>query len=76
MLSKFLSKDTAKVIDAYYEAIVARRPKLSYRIGWDTSLIFYPYSFMPLRVQCHLMRFLMNWFGAPVRKQPVRKQET
>ncbi|VIO89768.1 Dehydrogenases, short chain protein 2, isoform a, putative [Brugia malayi] len=76
MLSKFLSKDTAKVIDAYYEAIVARRPKLSYRIGWDTSLIFYPYSFMPLRVQCHLMKFLMNWFGAPVRKQPVRKQET
>ncbi|VDM13565.1 unnamed protein product [Wuchereria bancrofti] len=39
MLSKLLSKDTAKVINAYYEAIVARRPKFSYRIGWDTSLM-------------------------------------
>uniref|UniRef100_A0AAF5PMN9 Oxidoreductase n=1 Tax=Wuchereria bancrofti TaxID=6293 RepID=A0AAF5PMN9_WUCBA len=69
MLSKLLSKDTAKVINAYYEAIVARRPKFSYRIGWDTSLIFYPYSFMPLRVQFHLMKFLMNLFGAPVRNR-------
>ncbi|VDK69439.1 unnamed protein product [Litomosoides sigmodontis] len=38
-LSKLLSKDTTRVIDTYYEAIVAKRPKLSYRIGWDASFI-------------------------------------
>uniref|UniRef100_A0A915Q4G8 Uncharacterized protein n=1 Tax=Setaria digitata TaxID=48799 RepID=A0A915Q4G8_9BILA len=36
--SKVLEKDTTWVIDAYYEAIVARRPKLLYRIGWDVII--------------------------------------
>uniref|UniRef100_A0A0R3RNY4 Uncharacterized protein n=1 Tax=Elaeophora elaphi TaxID=1147741 RepID=A0A0R3RNY4_9BILA len=65
MISKFLAKDTTGVINAYYEAIVAKRPKYSYRIGWDTWLLFYPYSFLPLCVQVRLMKILMRWFGAP-----------
>ncbi|OZC08301.1 oxidoreductase, short chain dehydrogenase/reductase family protein [Onchocerca flexuosa] len=30
-----VATETTWVIDAYYEAIVAKRPKLLYRIGWD-----------------------------------------
>ncbi|VBB34104.1 unnamed protein product [Acanthocheilonema viteae] len=61
-----LTKDITWVIDAYYEAIVARRPKLLYRIGWDTLFKFYPYSYLPLRLQLYVMKFLMYLSGAPL----------
>uniref|UniRef100_A0AAF5PME7 Oxidoreductase n=2 Tax=Wuchereria bancrofti TaxID=6293 RepID=A0AAF5PME7_WUCBA len=37
--AKMLSKDTTWVVNSYYEAIVARRPKLSSIIGWDAILL-------------------------------------
>uniref|UniRef100_A0A0R3RNZ5 Glycosyltransferase n=1 Tax=Elaeophora elaphi TaxID=1147741 RepID=A0A0R3RNZ5_9BILA len=51
--------------DAYYEAIVAKRPKLLYRVGWDVLLKFYPYSWFPLRLQLYIMKFIMYINGAP-----------
>uniref|UniRef100_A0A915PJM9 Uncharacterized protein n=1 Tax=Setaria digitata TaxID=48799 RepID=A0A915PJM9_9BILA len=39
MILKTVAKDTTQVIDAYYEAIVAKRPKLLYRVGWDVVLV-------------------------------------
>ncbi|VDM94343.1 unnamed protein product [Onchocerca ochengi] len=64
--SKVTAMDTTWVIDAYYEAIVAKRPKLLYRIGWDTLLIFYPCSILPLRLQLYLMKKLRKSNGAPL----------
>uniref|UniRef100_A0A1I7VPM0 Oxidoreductase n=1 Tax=Loa loa TaxID=7209 RepID=A0A1I7VPM0_LOALO len=60
-----VEKDSTWVIDSYYEAIVAKRPKLLYRIGWDVLITFYPYSFLPLRLQLYVMKFLMHLNGAP-----------
>ncbi|VDN23686.1 unnamed protein product [Gongylonema pulchrum] len=37
--SKLIAKDITWVIEAYYEAIAAKRPKLLYRIGWDAVLL-------------------------------------
>ncbi|OZC08302.1 hypothetical protein X798_04653 [Onchocerca flexuosa] len=55
---KLLKTETTWVIDAYYEAIVAKRPKLLYRIGWDALLIFYPFSILPLRLQLYVIKFM------------------
>ncbi|VDO78114.1 unnamed protein product [Onchocerca flexuosa] len=63
--SKLVATETTWVIDAYYEAIVAKRPKLLYRIGWDALFMFHPYSLLPLRVQLYIMKFIMNLCGAP-----------
>ncbi|VBB27806.1 unnamed protein product, partial [Acanthocheilonema viteae] len=57
-----VDQDTTWIIDAYYEAIVAKRPKLLYRVGWD---IFYPYSFLSCRLQLIVMKLLMHITGAP-----------
>uniref|UniRef100_A0A8R1XTJ3 Uncharacterized protein n=1 Tax=Onchocerca volvulus TaxID=6282 RepID=A0A8R1XTJ3_ONCVO len=35
ILPKLMVTETTSVIDAYYEATVAKRPKFLYRIGWD-----------------------------------------
>ncbi|VDM93421.1 unnamed protein product, partial [Onchocerca ochengi] len=66
LLSKILKTDTTSVIDAYYEAIVAKRPKLLYRIGWDALFIFYPYSILPLRLQLYVMKFIAYVSRAPL----------
>ncbi|KAK6114122.1 short chain dehydrogenase family protein [Brugia pahangi] len=63
---KIVALDTTWVIDSYYEAIVAKRPKLLYRVGWDMLLKFYPYSLLPLRVQVHVMKLLLRLSGAPL----------
>uniref|UniRef100_A0A1I7VPL3 Oxidoreductase n=2 Tax=Loa loa TaxID=7209 RepID=A0A1I7VPL3_LOALO len=63
---KIVAKDPTWVIDAYYEAIVAKRPKLLYRVGWDALFLFYSYSFLPLRLQLYFMQFLMQLHGAPL----------
>uniref|UniRef100_A0A8R1XUI9 Uncharacterized protein n=1 Tax=Onchocerca volvulus TaxID=6282 RepID=A0A8R1XUI9_ONCVO len=60
---KLLTMDTTWVIDAYYEAIVAKRPKLLYRIGWDALLIFYPFSILPLRLQLYVVKFMAYMTG-------------
>lgn len=36
---KIVEHDTTWVIDAYYESIVAKRPKLLYRVGWDVLFL-------------------------------------
>ncbi|VDM09770.1 unnamed protein product, partial [Wuchereria bancrofti] len=55
--------DTTLVIDSYYEAIVAKRPNLLYRVGWD---VFHPYSLLPLRLQLYVMKIFMYLTGAPL----------
>uniref|UniRef100_A0A915PL39 Uncharacterized protein n=1 Tax=Setaria digitata TaxID=48799 RepID=A0A915PL39_9BILA len=66
MVQWFVEKDTTWVIDAYYEAIVAKRPRLLHRVGWDLLLVFLPYSFLSLRLQLHIMKLLMLAIGAPL----------
>uniref|UniRef100_A0AAF5Q6N2 Oxidoreductase n=1 Tax=Wuchereria bancrofti TaxID=6293 RepID=A0AAF5Q6N2_WUCBA len=63
---KVWAKDLTWVTNSYYEAIVARRPKLLYQIGWDVLLKFYPYSLFPLRLQLHIMKILMYLNRAPL----------
>ncbi|VBB29889.1 unnamed protein product, partial [Acanthocheilonema viteae] len=63
---KIMAKDTTWVIDSYYEAIVAKRPKLLYLIGWDALLIYYPYSCLSLRLQLYVMKFIIYMNGAPL----------
>ncbi|EJW76732.1 oxidoreductase, partial [Wuchereria bancrofti] len=63
---KIVALDTTWVIDSYYEAIVAKRPKLLYRVGWDMLLKFYPYSFLPVHLQVHVMKLLLYLSGAPL----------
>uniref|UniRef100_A0A915PVJ5 Uncharacterized protein n=1 Tax=Setaria digitata TaxID=48799 RepID=A0A915PVJ5_9BILA len=77
MRPMILVKDTTCVIDAYYEAIVAKRPKLLYRIGRDVLFKYHPYSFLPISLQLQIMNFLMYITGAPlpaVQKQNKRLQ--
>uniref|UniRef100_A0A0R3RP39 SDR family NAD(P)-dependent oxidoreductase n=1 Tax=Elaeophora elaphi TaxID=1147741 RepID=A0A0R3RP39_9BILA len=48
--SRILNKNTTRVIDSYHEAVVAKRPKLLYRIGWDVLLAFFLFSWLPVRL--------------------------
>ncbi|MCP9265320.1 hypothetical protein DINM_020584 [Dirofilaria immitis] len=63
---KITALDSTWVIDSYYEAIAAKRPKLLYRIGWDALLMHYPYSLLPLRLQLYVMKFIRNLNAAPL----------
>ncbi|KAK6114167.1 short chain dehydrogenase family protein [Brugia pahangi] len=63
---KMWAKDFTCVTNSYYEAIIAKRPKLLYQIGWDVLLTFYPYSLFPLRLQLHIMKLLMYLHRAPL----------
>uniref|UniRef100_A0A915PJ70 Uncharacterized protein n=1 Tax=Setaria digitata TaxID=48799 RepID=A0A915PJ70_9BILA len=63
---KVLTNDIKWVVDAYYEGIVAKRPKLLYRVGWNTLFQFHPYSFLPVRLQVLVMKLLMRMAGAPL----------
>lgn len=40
LLSKFLSPQVHKVVDAYEHAITARFPKARYVVGWDAQILF------------------------------------
>uniref|UniRef100_A0A0R3RN94 3Beta_HSD domain-containing protein n=1 Tax=Elaeophora elaphi TaxID=1147741 RepID=A0A0R3RN94_9BILA len=64
--SKMLSKDTSWVINSYYEAVVARWPKLFDIIGWDALLLFYPISWLPPFVQQYIVKFVLYLFDAPL----------
>ncbi|VDK69438.1 unnamed protein product [Litomosoides sigmodontis] len=64
--SKVLSKDTTWVINSYYEAIVARRPKLSNIVGWDALLLFYPISWLPPFMQKYVVRLALYLSHAPL----------
>uniref|UniRef100_A0A915PHJ0 Uncharacterized protein n=1 Tax=Setaria digitata TaxID=48799 RepID=A0A915PHJ0_9BILA len=66
VLPKLMRKDITWVIDAYYEAIVAKRPKLLYRVGWHSLLSYYPYSLLPVRLQLLIMNLLMLAHKSPL----------
>uniref|UniRef100_A0A915Q6N1 Uncharacterized protein n=1 Tax=Setaria digitata TaxID=48799 RepID=A0A915Q6N1_9BILA len=77
--AKTTEKDVTWVIDAYYEAIVAKRPKILYRIGWDSLILYYPYSLLPVRLQLYVMKMVLYLSGAPlpmVLEQITRFQNT
>uniref|UniRef100_A0A8R1TP97 Uncharacterized protein n=1 Tax=Onchocerca volvulus TaxID=6282 RepID=A0A8R1TP97_ONCVO len=74
MQPKMIVAETTWVIDAYYEAIVAKRPKLLYRIGWDALLIFYPYSILPLRLQLYVAKFMTYVNGTLSPARPMKNE--
>ncbi|EJW78738.1 oxidoreductase [Wuchereria bancrofti] len=73
--AKMLSKDTTWVVNSYYEAIVARRPKLSSIIGWDAILLFYPISWFSPFVQLQIVKFVLYLLDAPIPAAVMRKKK-
>ncbi|KAF1770749.1 hypothetical protein GCK72_002572 [Caenorhabditis remanei] len=53
-LNSIASSQISLVIDAYYHAITAKYPRSRYQIGWDSILLFIPFSYLPTGLQDYI----------------------
>ncbi|VDM37118.1 unnamed protein product [Toxocara canis] len=63
LLSTTSSPHTEWVVNAYYHAVTARFPQRRYQVGYDSLLVFVPFSFLPPILQdatVWFIRFIMR----------------
>lgn len=53
-LNSIASSKISLVIDAYFHAISAKHPRSRYQVGWDSILLFIPFSYLPTGVQDYI----------------------
>lgn len=53
-LNSIASSQISLVIDAYFHAITAKFPRSRYQIGWDSILLFIPFSYLPTGLQDYI----------------------
>uniref|UniRef100_A0A0M3IF88 Estradiol 17-beta-dehydrogenase 2 n=1 Tax=Ascaris lumbricoides TaxID=6252 RepID=A0A0M3IF88_ASCLU len=66
LLSTTSSTHTEWVVNAYYHAATARFPYRYYRIGYDSLLVFVPFSYMPPILQDFIVWLVRTIVGFPV----------
>uniref|UniRef100_A0A0N5AIM4 NAD(P)-binding protein n=1 Tax=Syphacia muris TaxID=451379 RepID=A0A0N5AIM4_9BILA len=58
--------DITPVVDAYFQALFAKYPRLNYIVGKDAKLIFLPYSYLPTQIQVWIMSQFQKFFNTPI----------
>ncbi|CAL2029113.1 unnamed protein product [Caenorhabditis brenneri] len=53
-LNSIASSKISLVIDAYFHAITAKHPRSRYQVGWDSILLFIPFSYLPTGLQDYI----------------------
>lgn len=53
-LNSIASSKISLVIDAYFHAITSKYPRSRYQIGWDSILLFIPFSYLPTGIQDYI----------------------
>uniref|UniRef100_A0A1I7UY43 17-beta-hydroxysteroid dehydrogenase type 6 n=1 Tax=Caenorhabditis tropicalis TaxID=1561998 RepID=A0A1I7UY43_9PELO len=53
-LNTIASSNISLVIDAYFHAITSKYPRSRYQVGWDSILLFIPFSFLPTGIQDYI----------------------
>ncbi|ULU12467.1 hypothetical protein L5515_001703 [Caenorhabditis briggsae] len=53
-LNSIASSQISLVVDAYFHAITAKYPRSRYQIGWDSILLFIPFSYLPTGLQDYI----------------------
>uniref|UniRef100_A0A915CCN4 Uncharacterized protein n=1 Tax=Parascaris univalens TaxID=6257 RepID=A0A915CCN4_PARUN len=66
LLSTASSAHTEWVVNAYYHAATARFPYRHYHIGYDSLLLFVPFSYMPSIVQDFIVWLIRTTVGFPI----------
>ncbi|CCD65440.1 17-beta-hydroxysteroid dehydrogenase type 6 [Caenorhabditis elegans] len=53
-LNSVASSQISLVVDAYFHAITSKHPRSRYQIGWDSILLFIPFSYLPTGLQDYI----------------------
>ncbi|CAI5439194.1 unnamed protein product [Caenorhabditis angaria] len=64
ILEKFSSKEISLVVDANFHAMTSKWPRARYQVGWDSILLYIPFSYLPTGAQDLIFQAL-NYFIMP-----------
>lgn len=64
------------VVDAYFHAITARYPRLRYRCGWDSLIVFTLLSILPTGLGDAVYKALTHGNGRPIPAMLMKKNKT
>jgi len=73
-MNEFASDRIEYVVDDYYSALMSRFPRTRYHPGWDSKLIFIPFSMAPTCVQGFLLRLVLILTNSPLPAGAVMKK--
>ncbi|CAI2318991.1 unnamed protein product [Caenorhabditis sp. 36 PRJEB53466] len=64
-LNSIASSQISLVIDAYFHAITSKFPRSRYQVGWDSILMFIPFSYLPTGVQDYIFAAITFFLPKP-----------